>query len=277
MPLPAITDNLESIPEAVRDEYKPSDDGTFVLQVEPANGMELINPAGLKSALQKERGAVAELRKKYSGLDDLLDRADEARDALKRIEELGNDPGNAKEIEQLREQLKTQFDRDRANLDAKYKSESENHTETINTLRGQLQKVMVEDRARAAMAARGVNDVLLPHVVSQLRCVENNGEFGVEVIDSDNPDIGRISPRAGSTGPMSIEELLDEMSGNDKYAVCFPANGTPGSGAGGSGGGSARRAGSTLQITAEQAQDTTQYRLYKEQAEKQGLQLEILE
>ena len=83
MALEMVVDSLESVPEAVRGEYAKGEDGKFHLSV---NGGEDVS--GLKSALQKEREQVKELKAKaaaYEGIDPA--KATEALEKLRQIEE----------------------------------------------------------------------------------------------------------------------------------------------------------------------------------------------
>jgi hypothetical protein len=97
-----------------------------------------------------------------------------------------------------------------------------------NTALGtQLNKVMVESVAKSAVnEAKGDVDLLMPFVTTQVRNVEENGEFKVFVVDPQGDK--RYS---GVTGePMSIVELVSEMKGSDKYAKLFTSEQKSGGG-----------------------------------------------
>ncbi|MEQ8396509.1 hypothetical protein [Thalassobaculum sp.] len=64
MTLPAITDSLEDLPEAVRPHYVATEDGRWRLD---ADGVEDV--AGLKSALEKERTARKALKAELAALE----------------------------------------------------------------------------------------------------------------------------------------------------------------------------------------------------------------
>lgn len=83
MALEMVVDSLDSVPEGLRSEYKKGEDGKYHLDV---NGVEDVS--GLKSALQKEREQVKELKAKaaaYEGIDPT--KAAEALEKLRQIEE----------------------------------------------------------------------------------------------------------------------------------------------------------------------------------------------
>lgn len=66
MPLPAVTESLEAVPEAVRTFYVETGDGTFRLDAE---GVEDVS--GLKSALEKERAARKDLKAELERREDV--------------------------------------------------------------------------------------------------------------------------------------------------------------------------------------------------------------
>lgn len=83
MTLELIVDTLDKIPESLKGEYTKGEDGKFHLNV---NGIE--DTTGLKSALQKERDNVKELKAKYAAYDGIDPaKAQEALEKLRKIEE----------------------------------------------------------------------------------------------------------------------------------------------------------------------------------------------
>lgn len=83
MTLELIVESLDKIPEALKNEYIKGEDGKFRLNV---TGVEDVS--GLKSALQKERDAVKELKAKYAAYDGIDPaKAQEALEKLRKIEE----------------------------------------------------------------------------------------------------------------------------------------------------------------------------------------------
>lgn len=75
MPLPAVTESLDAVPEAARAFYVETEEGGFRLDAE---GIEDVS--GLKSALEKERAARKELKAELDGRSDA--EPDEARGKL---------------------------------------------------------------------------------------------------------------------------------------------------------------------------------------------------
>jgi hypothetical protein len=112
-----------------------------------------------------------------------------------------------------------------------------------------LQRSMINESAtRAITAAKGSPTLLLPHVERQTRLRQVGKGYVVEILNSDGSV--RISPKAGSTAPMVLEELIEEMSKSTEFARAFDASGASGSGnTGASGAGSTGAAGSFTPAT----------------------------
>lgn len=84
-----------------------------------------------------------------------------------------------------------------------------------------------------------VPDLLLPHVLKQMKVVKEDGEYVARIIDSKGNV--RVGKGQGS-GQMTLPELMDEMKANATYALAFRGSGSSGGGAAKShaGGGSSK-------------------------------------
>lgn len=222
MALAAIIDNLDSVAENIRPEYKPAPGGKgFILDVTPVGTVSLEDVGNLKKALTTERAAAKQASEKlklFEGID-----PEAARGALEKVSELGNLTLDQKVEQQLkiREQQ----------LEQKHKTSVDKLSGELKEATGQLEKNLVTSVATTALAAKkGSVELLLPHVKSQTRMRKIDGVgYVTEILDSQgNP---RISPSSGSTALMTIEELVDEMSASDAYSRAFDASGATGSGA----------------------------------------------
>src|SRR5262249_7514129 len=79
-------------------------------------------------------------------------------------------------------------------------------------------------------------ELLLPHIKTQMKVFEQDGEFVARVVDPTGNV--RIGKGAGAE-PMTLGELIDEMKQHKSYAVAFRGSGSSGGGAGKSSGGGA--------------------------------------
>lgn len=113
-----------------------------------------------------------------------------------------------------------------------HKKELEKREQRANALQTQLFTLLVDNAATTAIAdLKGVPELLLPFIRTQVKVVEENGHFKPQVIDA----AGEV--RYGATGsPMTIRELVEQMKSEAKYGRLFesetPAGGgkPPGSG-----------------------------------------------
>lgn len=95
----------------------------------------------------------------------------------------------------------------------------------IEGLTGAVRKHLITSVATSAIAeAKGVPELLLPHIERQVKMVEDKGEFKVVVVDSDG------ETRYGSGGsPLTIAELVSSMKADKVYGRAFESE-TPGGG-----------------------------------------------
>jgi hypothetical protein len=212
MALPLLVDDLDTVPEALRDNYKPADGGKFRLDLD---GYE--DPAGLKSALDKERRAAKDASKKASAWETLGKTPEEIQALLdaqaqaehKRLSEAG-------EFDKLKSQMLEQHKSELAKKDSETKA-----------LRNRLEQHLVDAAGVAAIsAADGSAELLLPHVKAKVKVIEEGGDYAVRVVDPSG------NPRVNAQGEfLSIADLVSEMRQSDTFAPCFKAPSTTGGGA----------------------------------------------
>lgn len=231
MALKAIIDNLEGVAEGLRDNYRAGTkeeglESKFVLQVDGADGWALENVSGLKTALGRERTRADNAEKKVAKFGDLD--PDTVKTSLDRLTELESlDP--KKEADRLAQ----------AKIDAATKQLVEKHNQEMQAIAGRegklrstVETLMIDNVAIKALEGhKGNVDLLLPHVKSQVRLKE--GEDGVvEVIDRE----GNVRIGDAQGKPMTVDQLVAEMSKSDKFAQGFSGNNHSGSGTPGGGG-----------------------------------------
>jgi hypothetical protein len=249
--LKAVVTDINSLDEGLRGYYVQKD-GKFFLNVTPADGFELDNVQGLKTALGAERNNVAVLReqmKPYEGLDANLARTaierigafgditpDAARTALETAQRLSAfDP--KKEAEQIaetklntiKEQLAAQFGLEKTDLTTKIKS----HEETINSLTGQLQGVMRDAAIKTEVAKSNplddARDAVELLVAQNVRTRIVDGRYVVEVLDSNgNPRMKDYVQNIPFTVADLVADLRESKSAlfkpDDKRGMGVPPN-----------------------------------------------------
>jgi hypothetical protein len=219
----------------VQSHYALADDGSYRLEVSPSGGFEFADTRGLKAALQNER---AERGKAAAGLKSLTETVGDldvaaARAALEKVAEMKDwDPEKklAEAKAQFEGQLTSKFDNERKALTTKHAEEIKARDAAMTAALGQLQSELIASAAVSAISAAGGSvELLLPIVEKTTRMkAGEDGRYHAEVVDQSGTP--RLSPKSGSTAPMSVAELVEELRGDEKFARAFDGSGAKGSG-----------------------------------------------
>lgn len=221
MSLKLTVDTIDEVPENLRSLYAEKD-GKFSLAIE---GYE--DPAGLKSALQKEREAARTYEKQAKAWTALGKTPEEIAalvDAQRKAEEEKAMKGG-------------EFDKLKAQIIEQHKVEIAKKDGTLTAMRGHLERFLVDAQATTAITElKGVPALLLPHVKAAVKVIEDGEAFAVRVVDANG------NPRVNGKGEfLSIRDLVDEMRQNEVFGRAFEPTGTTGGGAGGLGSGSGKK------------------------------------
>lgn len=225
MALKLVVDKLDEVPEALRGEYTEKD-GKFHLNVD---GIE--DNAPLKKALESERKARVALEAKIKTWEKSGKTPEEIADLIAQASKAEEERlQNAGEWDKLKAQMNVKHDDAVKALQAKLDAKDGE----IKSMRRSLESHLIDAEATAAIAAaKGVPDLLLPHVQKLVKVVEDNGKYTVQVVDS------KGDPRVNGKGdPLSIGDLVTELKATDVFGRAFESSGNTGSGSRqGSGGG----------------------------------------
>ena len=192
-----------ALPEVLRKEYKKDGDA-FVVDLEGAE-----DTSALKRAKQHE----VEARKK-------------AEDALRALQtELGT-------LTEERDNLlkgavkKDDVDRLEASYKQKLTTKEKELSERISALTGNLSTLLVDNVAGSLATKLATSPaLLLPHIKSRLKAVEENGAFITKVIDHE-----------GKPSALTIQDLEKEILANKDFSPILIGSKGSGSGATGSSG-----------------------------------------
>lgn len=259
MALKKMLDSLEGLDDGIRSFYTEKN-GKFILDVD--GGFEDVS--GLKTALEREREnarkaerIASEYAKKFDGLELTPEEiADLVAKEKERQTKSALDKG---EFEKLKNQLLEKHNKEISAKDGK-----------ISALQKAIEdQLVVSEAIRAVSKAKGVADLLLPHIQSKVKVEESeDGKFSVRVM-------GKDGPRYNDKGEfMTIEDLVNEMKGNEIFGRAFEGNGFSGSGSQGSGA-SGDSGGKYVFITSADARNHQKYQLAKTEAQKAGKQLVV--
>ncbi len=213
---------LDDVPAEFRCFYEDRNGVTTLLTDNPVVKASVSALNGLNGALTNARKNADSAGAKLAALKPL--------EAFGPIEEWANIiPTKVKELEtQLAK--KANFDPEEAKkaIAESMKGEIANRDTKIGSLQSALNKHLVHGQTAQALAKHnGIVDLAMPHVLSRLRVEEDNGEYGVVVLD-DHGKIAYSKKRGGER--MDVDEFVEEMSTNTTYAPLFKS--TQGGGGG---------------------------------------------
>jgi DNA-directed RNA polymerase subunit F len=249
MALRAVVTDLESVDEALRPLYVERE-GKYVVDIEAADGFELDNIAGLKSALAAERSKTLGLNgklKTFEGFDveeakKAIERAtlfgdldpEKARKAIADVEKFtGFDP--EKEADKIAE---TKLKNAKAQLQAEFLSEKSALETRLNTTNEVLSRREAQIRKNVKEAAISVElsklnplddarDALEIIASNAVEIMEVNGEFVPVVVNPDKTPRVKLGANYDSI-PFTIADLMAEM--REKRSALFKPDQTRGAG-----------------------------------------------
>lgn len=245
MALVITADRPDELPESLRASAKEVN-GKFVVSELPA-GVAIENVQGLKNALGNERGTVKILADKCRefGWTMGADGAKWSAEGLPPVEA-------AKALESLKSgTLKSpkEIEDYKAQLTASYEQEKQKGTALTSKLRSQLEAVLIDQAATAALSKAGGGGslrALLP-LAKQAAKVEESADGSLRVVLYGTDGRQRFSSKNGAAGAaMSFEEFAEELRESQDLRPLFVTKATGGSGAASQGGGTARTAGVDL-------------------------------
>lgn len=218
MSLKAFVKSLDEVSEQFRVLYVEDGNGGFKLDAE---GVEDVT--GLKNSLTAVREELKTLKADYTKYKDLD--PDKAREALKKIEELGDkdllDSGKVDELVTRRtERMRIDFDSQVKAL----KAATEEKDTTIETLSGRLEKHLIEQGLVAAAMEVGVPKK------SAIQDITSRGKGTWKLDENGNPialapDGSKIFGKDGKA-PITMVEWADGLMGEAPH-LFEPSTGGP--------------------------------------------------
>jgi hypothetical protein len=269
--LKLVVSSLDDVPEDVRGRYEADADGkTWRLQVEMDDEN---NPVPLKRALARartEKDAAEKALKLYQEEIPDLDEYREVKAKLAKLEAQGKgDSPKAEELETRLAALRAELEAGYAKESKKDKAARKEAEERADAATANLERILLTGEATRAIAgAKGRVKPLLPSVLPHLKAVEVNGERVVRVYKGGEE---RLNPKTGD--PMTADELVAEMKGQDDYAPLFEGSQAQGSGARATSGASG---GKVVYLPRDLAKtDPRGYKKQQAELEKQGKEVRL--
>jgi len=226
MTLKLTVDSLDLVPENVRDLYKEVD-GKFRLDLD---GYE--DPAGLKSALDKERQAAKDASKQVSAWKALGKTPEEIQALLQHLET--DEDAKLIAAGKLDEVVKKRTERMQADYDKKLQAEADSRTKAegkaAKLADRTLQAVLRDAAARAGALPEALDDVVRRGIGTWVL----NDDGDVVAMNGEEVMLGKDGKK-----PLTTQEWAESIRESAPYF--WPA--TRGSGAPGSGGGGGNQSG----------------------------------
>lgn len=228
MPLKAVLDSIDSLPDNIKALYRTGTEGLagkFILDTEPVGGWALEDVAGLRNAFTTQRD---ELKAATSALDAFkgLGAASTIREKLGRLARLEKIDPESEADRLAAARARARIDE----LDAEHATELDRIKIKSDRMVAEITRLILENEVAGAISRHdGSSELLAPHVASRVKIIENEaGEFSVQVMD----DQGRPAYRwRGSESiDATIDDLVIDLKSKPAFAGAFKASAS-GSGA----------------------------------------------
>jgi hypothetical protein len=146
-------------------------------------------------------------------------------------------------------------------------------------MKGRLEKELIDNvLIKEIVAQEGDEFLVTPHLRSNLKIVEKDGDFVVQVVGKDGK--ARVSAKTGEA--MTITELVGEAKADKKYAPAFKAPAASGGGSssdrgqGGNGNGGGGQV-ATVKLTRQEAVQPALYRAALEKAGNDATKIQVVD
>jgi hypothetical protein len=205
-------ETLDEVPQNYRALYSQGESG-FTLDGVLAKKLDV---SGLTSALDKERKNVKTLNGLVASFKNLGETPEAVQQKLQELQEAATSTKEGK----------ANWDKMKADLEAGHKRALDASGQQILGMKRTLESHLIDAEAVKEIAeAKGSSQLLLPHIRSQVKVIEEGGKYVVRIVDAEG------DPRGDSKGGfMTIKDLVAEMKTSDSYSRAFDATGTGGSG-----------------------------------------------
>lgn len=212
MSLKLHVDTLDAVDENLRSLYV-ADGAKFKLQVADLDDTISSRVSEATKRANKEAEGERLKRKQWETLGKTPDEIQAIIDAQAKLDE-----------EKARKA--GEFDKILAQVNENTAKQIKAKDEVIASKDKTLHRYLIDSQATAAIAAaKGVPDLLLPHVQRHVRVQEKDGDHKVVVVDAAG------DPRVNGKGePLTISDLVSEMKQSEIYGRAFDGSGQSGSG-----------------------------------------------
>lgn len=206
-------DALDNVPEGFRGLYVKGDTGGF--SIHPDFTAHI---GGLTSALDKERKNAKVVNQQLQSWQK-LNLGATPEELQTKFQELTEAATKGKEGA-------TNWEKMKADLEKGHTLALSTKDKAVDTMRTTLERHLIDNVAITALTdAKGSAALLLPHVRTQVKVIQDGENYIVRVVDKDGDPRGD-----GKGGYMSIKDLVAEMKTSTDFGRAFEASGHTGSG-----------------------------------------------
>jgi hypothetical protein len=258
---PVVAD-LGGVPEAFHGFYSPAEDGSgFKMAPDIYQHLDI---TGISKALEAQRKIATEQGSVIAKYKPLGETPEVAHERFKELEELASKGGKDAQA----------FEKWKGDIQAKVQVDLQTKDKELKSMMTSLESHLIDAEAISAISAADGNPTLiLPHVRSSVKVVNDAGKFVVRVVDQEGDPRGN-----GVGGYMNIKDLVLELKSKQDFAGGFKPSGNTGSGMRpGAGGSTNGGMPGGHRIRREDLKDTSKYRSARTAAEKAGVPLEIID
>lgn len=252
-----VYDTLDAVPEPIRGSFEMVD-GKAVFS-KPVQVETLPEVAGLRSTLDKIKRREKELSDRIAAFGDLdgekLAAMQQELDTL-RASKSGSKEEMDRAIAQIRDAHGKEVQKlTQQNTDLSQRIQNREKDLQISTALGKYEPVTA-----------GAQKALQRLVRDYTTVVDEDGDLVTQVLD----EKGKVRYSKKTGEPMTLLELVEEMSESDEYKALFKGTGVSGGGGHEGNSGSARRIGGKRIVTKTQMEDRAFYQSLAAEAKKQG-------
>lgn len=205
--------SLETVPEQFRPFYADTGEGFALADTYKGTATAI---DGLNRSLKAARRDADEAKKNrpdvsaYAELGQLLGLEENTTDPVALKDAMENILKQSKDGQVNWEKMKTQ-------LKAGYEQQLGSKDKEVQGMRATLEKHLIGSEAvRAIAAAKGVPELLLPHIQAKTKVIQDGDSYVVRVLDEAG------DPRGNASGGfMTVEDLVKEMKGSPVFGRAF--------------------------------------------------------
>lgn len=222
---PETVKAIDEVPSEFQSLYEEQDGAVVLI---PGLRKFYAERSTLNDTLQKERSRTKNAERDLQAWKAVAESPDVLKQKLD--EERGVWTKEKSELQKLIDEkgdATKQFEKWKADAEAAAKKAIDASEQKVGKMSQALERHLIESAAKSAIiGAKGNVKLLLPHVKTACRVIEEEGDYKVRVLDGEGDPMSD-----GKGGFLDIDGLVQQMKKSDDFASAFEAEERQGSGA----------------------------------------------